>query len=71
MTTYNVFSPDFSYLADPWGKILTSIICRKTPNAYLIEKVASAKGGADAMPEKFSYTPKIITYRNLIEILLY
>jgi hypothetical protein len=47
---------------------LTSIKCRKIPNAQLIEKAGEAKDRLDAMPGKISHTIKFITHWNLMEI---
>ena len=55
MPIYNFFTEDYSCLADPRGKILTSIKCRKTPNAPLVEKTAEAKDGLNTMVKKVSY----------------
>jgi hypothetical protein len=50
---------------------LTSIKCRHTPNAYLIEKAVEAKGGRNKVDKKMSCPIKLITFWNLIEILLF
>ena len=46
---------------------MTSIKCRKTPNAHPIKKAAEAKDGIDMMAEKISFSIKFITYWNLNE----
>ena len=72
LNEFIIFSPEIiSFPANPWGKILASIKCRRAQNAQLIEEASKEEDRRNARNEMASYLLMFITYWNVNRILFF